>query len=142
MNEETKKEGAVAIRQRKEKEVILEQLRRFPVIQIACEKASVSRATFYRLRAEDTEFKTSIDEAMAEGVAFINDMSETQEISLIKEKYWPAINAWLRSHHPTYASRLEINGRVEHTNETLTPEKEAMVKKALELGGFNGHEEK
>lgn len=97
--------STVNTRQRKEKETILEHLRQIPIVQISCQKAGISRATFYRLRAEDESFKTSVEEAITEGVNFINDLSEGQLISLIKEKNWPAISFWLRSHHPSYKQR-------------------------------------
>ena len=104
MNKITSK-GTVAVRRQKEKELILEQLRRVPVIQVACERAGLSRASFYRLKAEDEAFKTLIEEAIKEGVGFINDMGESQLIALIREKNWPAISFWLRAHHPSYKQR-------------------------------------
>ena len=105
MSKKTDSKDVVVIKQQKEKEIILQHLRKIPIVQVACEKAGVSRATFYRLRVEDEHFKTSVEEALAEGVTFINDMSEAQLITLIKEKNWPAISFWLRGHHPSYKQK-------------------------------------
>ena len=105
MSKKTDSKDIVIIKQQKEKEIILQHLRKIPIVQVACEKAGVSRATFYRLRVEDEHFKTSVEEALAEGVNFINDMSEAQLITLIKEKNWPAISFWLRGHHPSYKQK-------------------------------------
>jgi hypothetical protein len=102
MDKSNNQKDVVIVKQQKEKEIILQHLRKIPIVQIACEKAGVSRATFYRLRAEDEYFKKSVEDALAEGVTFINDMSEAQLITLIKEKNWPSISFWLRSHHPSY----------------------------------------
>ena len=130
-------ENIVALRQAKEKELILGQLRRIPIIQVACEKAGIARATFYRLRNDDPNFKRAVEEAVGEGVAFITDMSESQLIILIKEKNWPAISFWLRHHHPNYTNKLEIVGSSLVTYEELTPEQEKLVKRALELASFD-----
>ena len=145
MDNEINKKGAIAVRQQKEKELILEQLRKIPIIETACSRAQISRATFYRLRAEDPEFKTSVEEAIAEGVSFINDMSESQAISLIKEKNWPAISFWLRARHPAYRQKVDMDARITPVLEKLTPEQEELIGKALRLAALpvtdiNSHE--
>ena len=125
--------NSVRSRQPKIKEAIINQLKRTPIIQIACERVSISRATFYRWRAEDEKFRKAVDEAIAEGETFINDMSESQLISLIKEKNWAAISFWLRHHHPRYAQRIEISANINQPQEELNPEQEAVVREALRL---------
>ncbi len=128
-----KKETLVKLRQEKEKQLMLEQLRRIPIIQVACEKAGISRPTFYRLRSGDDKFKAAIEEAVVEGVAFINDMSEAQVISLIKEKNWPSISFWLKARHPAYKTKVEVDARVVQAPEKLTPEQQELVENALRL---------
>lgn len=122
-----------AVRQGAQKEAVLAQLRRIPIVQVACEKAGVNRATFYRMRNEDGIFRSAIDEAVGEGVAFISDVSESQLISLIKEKKWPAISFWLKNHHPKYGNKLEVTANLKASEKELTPEQKALVQKALEL---------
>jgi len=120
----------------KQKQLLLEQLRKTPIVEIACEKASVSRATYYRWRKDNPEFTKSADEAIIDGESFINDMSESQIISLIKEKNWPAISFWLKHHHPKYGNKVEVTGNLNFREESLTPEQEKLVNKALELAGL------
>jgi hypothetical protein len=60
-------------------------------------------------------------------------MSESQVISLIKDKNWPAISFWLRHHHPKYANKIEVEANIKNIDEELNPEQEALVRKALEL---------
>lgn len=132
--------NSVQLRQAKEKKTIIEQLRKTPIIQIACERASVSRATFYRWRDQDKEFEKAIKEALTEGEIFINELSESQLISLIKEKNWSAISFWLRNHDPRYTQRIEIS--TTQPQEKLNPEQEALVKEALRLSGIAIPEEK
>lgn len=130
-------ENVIALRQAKEKELILEQLKRIPIIQVACEKAGIARATFYRFRNDDPDFKRAVEEAITEGISFITDMSESQLITLIKEKNWPAISFWLKHHHPNYTNKLEIVGNSLMAHEELTPEQEKLVKRALELASLD-----
>ena len=74
-----------------------------PIIQVACEKSSVSRATYYRWLEEDPEFRTAAMEALNEGESFISDKSEAQLLSLIGEKHFGAIKHWLAHRHPAYS---------------------------------------
>lgn len=45
-----------AERQSGEKKILVEQLEKTPVVQIACEKSGVGRSTYYRWIKEDSEF--------------------------------------------------------------------------------------
>lgn len=116
-----------------QKELLLEQLRKIPIVQIACERSGVSRATFYRWRSEDAEFKQSAEQAILEGEALITDMTESQLVSLIKDRNFHAIQLWLRHHHPKYNNRIEVTAHVDNLNRELTPEQKAIVEEALKL---------
>src|ERR1035437_10358280 len=107
------------------KKLLLEHLSKIPIVQIACDKAGVSRATFYRWRNDDKEFDKSVEEAMAEGKMFINHTSESQVISLVRDKSWQAIAFWLKHHHPEYGDKVELTAKIKYEDETLTPEQEA-----------------
>lgn len=109
----------------------LEELRKVPIVQVACEKVGVSRNTVYRWKREDKDFAKEFDEALADGVDFVNDMSESQLLQLIKEKNFSAVRFWLNKRHPAYKDKLEVTrtGEIEE----LSPEQEATVRKALEM---------
>ena len=126
----------VAERQEKEQQALISALREMPVIQVACKRAGVGRATYYRWRNEDEEFRKSSDEAQAEGEALITDMSESQLISLIRDKKFQAVHLWLRHHHPKYGDKIEVISRSAEL-EALTPEQDALVRKALKLAGLS-----
>ena len=115
------------------KKLFLEQLGKIPIVQVSCEKVSVSRNTVYRWRKEDPEFSKSMDEALAAGEAIVNDMSESQLLSKIKNGEWPPISFWLRKRHPKFKDRLEITGTLQGPQEELSPEEEMIVKEALRL---------
>lgn len=109
----------------------LEELARIPIVQVACEKTSLSRNSVYRWRKEDTTFAKRMDESLAEGVALVNDMSESQLLNLIKEKNWPAISFWLKHRNDNYKNKLEISTKED--SEELSPAQAKIVRQALKL---------
>ena len=113
------------------KQKLLEQLRVTPIVQIACEKTNVSRATYYRWRSENKEFAEEADKALFDGSLLVNDLAESQLISAIRDKNIHAIRLWLQNHHPAYTSKLHITHAV--MDEQLTPEQEELVREALRL---------
>lgn len=128
--------NAIVKRQEKDKELLLEKLGITPIIQIACQQVGMGRATYYRWRKRDKEFASKADEALFDGRAFVNDMAESQLISAIKDNNLGAIIFWLRSHHPSYSPKIEVDARLKIEKEILTPEQELLVKKALKLAGL------
>jgi hypothetical protein len=117
----------------KNKEALIEQLKKTPIIQLACEKTGVARATFYRWKNEDPEFAAKAEEAINEGASLVNDVAESQLMSAIRERNLTAIIFWLKHHHPNYATKVEVTARLKADNEILTPEQEALVTRALKL---------
>jgi len=118
-------------RQQEQKKQIIDQLRKIPIIQIACEKNGVARATYYRWVAEDEAFASGAEESIREGTAFINDMAESQLISLIKDQNYPAIAFWLRNRHKAYADKLRIDAAVTAKPQELTPEQSAIMAEGI-----------
>ena len=113
----------------------LDELRKVPIVQVACEKMGLSRNSVYRWRNEDVEFRKAMEEAIAEGEELVNDMSEGQLLTLIKEKNWSAISFWLRKRNPKFKDRIEVE--VAPKQEELTPEQEETVREALRLASMN-----
>ena len=111
----------------------LAELRKIPIVQVACEKLDVSRNSVYRWRKEDEEFAKAMDESLAEGEKLVNDMTESQLLSLIGEKHWPAISFWLRKRNPKFHDRVEVTAKVEQVQKPLSPEDEELKKIALRL---------
>jgi len=116
-----------------EKQLLIEQLKKTPVVQVACEKVGIGRATFYRWKNDDEKFATTVNEAIIDGNDLVNDMAESQLMSAIRDKNLTAIIFWLRNHHPSYATRVEVTAKLKHDDEQLSPEQEALVMKALKL---------
>lgn len=124
----TKRESAKA--------VVLEQLKKTPIIQVACQRAKIGRATFYRWRKDDEAFSKAVDEALISSTELVNDMAESMLIQAIREGNITAQIFWLKHHHPAYETRLRVDGRLTHETEVLTPEQEQLVAKALALAAL------
>lgn len=117
------------------KELLLEQLRKTPIVETACQKLNIGRSTYYYWRKEDPEFAKKADEALKEGSLLVNDLAESQLISAIKNGNMSGIIFWLRNNHSTYKNRIDITARLEK-EEALTPEQEATVREALRLAAL------
>ena len=117
---------------KKNKALILEHLRKTPIAQVACEKCGISRMTFHRWKKDDKEFSDAVDLAMAEGNGMVNDLAESQLVTAIKDRNLGAIMYWLKYHHPSYRTRIEIEGTI-NTIQELSDEQKELVHKALAL---------
>ena len=122
------------------KNLFLEQLKKVPIVSVASEKAGLSRNTIYTWRKKNKKFEEEMDKAMAEGVDLINDAGEAQLLNFIKNESWPALAFWLKHRNQKFKDKLEVTTKVEQ--ETLTPEQEALVKKALSFGLSNNDKNK
>lgn len=129
-------------RQIKEKETLIEYLKKTPIVQVACERTNVGRATYYRWRKEDSEFSKVADLALQEGNALVNDMAESQLMSAIKDKNMTAIIFWLKHHHPAYTTKVEVTTAFKNQEITLTDEQKQLLNKALEMAAIIPGEKK
>ncbi len=125
----------ITIRKNEQKELILETLKKTPIIQVVCEKVGVSRATYYRWCKEDEKFNEESNEALLKGKHLVNDVAESQLISAIKDKNLTAIIFWLKHHHKDYKTKVELSGEIKTKGE-LTPEQEESILKALQLSSL------
>lgn len=115
----------------KTKLALIEQLKQTPIIEVACKKTGVSRATFYRWKKTNKEFAKKSDRAIYYGRKFINDMAESQLVQAIKEGNLTAIIFWLKSNKKLYGNKLEVQGKIETKNQKLTDEQKELIKEAL-----------
>lgn len=127
------KEVTIGKRIKKEKELILEQLKKTPIVQLACEKVGISRATYYRWKNADRKFSMLAQDAILEGSRLVNDMAESQLLSAIRDKNMTAIIFWLKHHHPAYETRVEIRQAGIQADENLTKKQKEVIRKALEV---------
>jgi len=124
------------MKKNKDKELFLEQLRKTPIIQVACEKTNISRQTAYRWKREDPDFSASFDAALKEGRELINDVAISQLLQAIKNGNMTAIQLWLKNFDENFKTKVEISGTVRQIREELTDEETEILKEALRLAGY------
>lgn len=100
-----KESTTIEERQEKDKQALIEALKEMPIARVACKRAGVSRATYYRWRNEDRKFLEQCYEAISVGIEAINEMSDSQLISLIGEKSLQAIKWWQQHNHERYGAK-------------------------------------
>ena len=118
------------------KQRLVEQLENMPIVEIACKRANVSRATYYRWLKADPEFAMKCAKALERSTAAVSDIAEAKLITAIQEGNMTAISFWLRNRHTAYQTKVNLNGTIEHKVEQLTPEQEVTISKALRLAGL------
>lgn len=97
-----KRRKTLAEHTQKQKDTLLEELAKCPIVQVACERTSIGRATYYSWRTEDAEFRRIADKAVDEGRKFVNDIAESQMIRKIKEGNMTSIIYWLKNNNVRY----------------------------------------
>lgn len=127
--------------QEADKQRLISQLAKTPIIEAACKHAGLPRSTYYRWRKDDEAFADACDETIELSIGRINDLAESQLINAIKDQNMGAITFWLKHHHHSYRNRLEVDARVQAVQQELTPEQAELVTKALRLAGITTFEE-
>lgn len=126
------KEITIKARQAAEKSLLIEQLKKTPIISVACDKTGVGRTSYYRWREEDKDFATKADKSLSEGILLMNDMAESQLLSAIKDGNMTAIIYWLKHRHSAYSTKIEIEGNI-NTNYELSDSQKELLNKAINL---------
>lgn len=90
-------------RQEKLKGVFLENVKKTPIIQLACGKTGISRSTFYRWSKDDTDFYQKYLDAENSGREYMNDAMESILIQKAKTGNMTAIIFYLKYNHPRYS---------------------------------------
>lgn len=127
------KEETIQKRQKHEQELLIEQLKTMPIVQIACERVGVGGATYYRWKKENEEFSKRADDALQESVLLMNDVAESQLLSSIKEKNMTGIIFWLKHRHKAYSTKVELSGSIKTHDGKLSVEQQALLDKAINL---------
>lgn len=134
------RKDTIKSRQDKLKEAFLEQLKRTPTIETACQKVTVARSTVYRWIRENKKFEKQVDDSLNEGRTFMSDIAENQLFSLIGEKKIEAIRLYLSTHNPRYGNKLELSGMVSTKTEPLTKEQRKLIREALKLSSLKNYD--
>jgi len=120
-----------------QKERLLVELTKVPVVQIACQRIGVGRATYYSWRESDAEFRKTADKAIYEGNFVINDLAESKLISNIQDGNNTSIIFWLKNHHGGYNEKILHQHEHLHAMEITTEEQEKILKALYNIGYAN-----
>lgn len=134
------RKDTIIIRQNKSKEAFLDQLKRTPTIETACQKVGIARATIYRWIRSNKKFEKQVNNSLNEGRTFMSDIAENQLFSLIGDKKFEAIRLYLSTHNSRYSNKLELSGDISTKIEPLTKEQKKLIREALKLSSLNSYE--
>lgn len=126
-----KRTETLAAQTQKKKTLLLEQLEKYPIVQVACERAGVGRATYYLWRDDDKAFMKSADIALSRGTKFINDLAESKLIRAIQDGHMTAIIYWLKNHNGAYSDKIQHKHLHEIMSREVDPEQIALIKQAM-----------
>ena len=135
--------GTLAAKTMKQKEALLEQLVKYPIIETACSRAGVGRSTYYDWMRKDKEFAELAEVALNQGIGYINDMAESMLIKNIQGGNNTSLIFWLKNHHKGYNERVIHDHRYSiggfNDNAAIfTPEEIEAATRALNLAGYAG----
>lgn len=89
----------------KQKQSLLEILEKYPIVQLACVKSGISRATYYRWCEEDDVFLEQAQSQLQKGKLLVNDMAESNILLWIKNADLRATMYWLNNNHSGYSHK-------------------------------------
>ena len=125
------KAKTIQMRQSKVKQALIEQLKRLPIREVAYDKVGITRMTVSRWRKKSKTFENEMDAAMNEGREFINDLAESQVITLIRQGEIKALRLCLQHNSARYANKLELSGTIATKELPMTKEEKAIRMQAL-----------
>jgi len=91
--------------QEKLKAKVLAELAVNPIVEQACKRAGLSRATYYRW-LEDEDFGEATELAIAQGRDRVNDMAESQILKGIGDNEFRYVKYWLDHNHRRYIVKV------------------------------------
>lgn len=124
------KPSRIKLRQDAQKQQMLEQLQKVPIIQVCCERTNIGRASFYRWLEQDPKFKEEVNKALKAGIELVNDVAESALIGQIKEGNVTSIIYWLKNNSSRYREKLEVSTK-RTEDEDLTSDQESIVNIAM-----------
>ncbi|MCL5073095.1 MAG: hypothetical protein M1308_19735 [Actinobacteria bacterium] len=131
------KEKTVKKRIAEDKKLVIELLYKTPIVSVVTEKTGIGRSTYYRWRKTDKKFESEADAAIVQGTLLVNDIAESQLLSSIKNGNLTAVIFWLKHHHASYETRIELRGALGKTDEKLSKRQEEIIREALKITSIN-----
>ena len=116
------------------KQDLVARLQKTPIVQVACERAEVSRASYYRWCREDQTFAKAVEHAIQFGRYLINDLAESRLIKKIGEDNMTAIIFWLKNNHQGYTDKMIYKHQFSIKPELTPEEGKEIAEAAIRMG--------
>lgn len=84
------------------KNKLIEFITETPLVSFACKKTGIARATFYRWRKDDLNFREKVDKAISYGSEHVSDLCEASLIKGIHRGDFKFIKFWLEHNNVKY----------------------------------------
>jgi hypothetical protein len=106
---------------------LIDELRKTPIIQVACDRHGVSRQSVYRWMKEDDSFLSEVEEAVFEGSGLVNDAAESNVLNGIKNKDAGYTKFWLKHRHPQFRTPFYIR---DESRDVIVQQQAELAKRA------------
>ena len=90
---------------RGKKAKFLAELEENPLVERACKKLNISRATFYRWKADDADFRLEVEEAEERGREKITDFAESKLFENMQNNHFQSLRFWLQHNTTRYSPK-------------------------------------
>jgi len=85
-----------------DKQKFLDKLEDMPIVSVVCRNVGISKASVYRWREEDSEFKKRFDRALKRGRETLVDHAESKLVKLVDKENLGAIKMVLEANSKRY----------------------------------------
>jgi Helix-turn-helix of insertion element transposase len=100
------------------KNKVIAALSEVAIIDAACKKAGIARATYYRWLRDDPAFVKDVENAIKEGDDRINGLAESKLIGMIKAGNLPATRYWLNNRSKRFSHQGQRPQKQEEVQRT------------------------
>ncbi|MEN9921640.1 MAG: hypothetical protein RLZZ517_618 [Candidatus Parcubacteria bacterium] len=135
MKKKVKAPPREAVATKAQKKRVIENLKELPIATYAYQKAGVPKATYYKWRDTDDEFREATNDALITGKLTMNDIAKSQLVKHINEGTLTAIIFWLKHHDPDFNPKIIIEMK---DKRELSKEENLLLATALRNMGYHG----
>jgi hypothetical protein len=91
------------MRDRDDQQKFLEILEDVPLVSVAAKRAGIAKSTIYRWRRSSKSFASQMDAALKRGRETVNDLAESQLITMVRKGDFKSVKYWLDNNKKDYA---------------------------------------
>jgi hypothetical protein len=96
------------LKARHAKKLMLEMLRKYPIVEAACAKVGISRSTHYEWIKKDAQYSSDVEQATRASIDTVTDIAESNIIEGIKKGDYKCSAFWLTHRHMNYKKRNDL----------------------------------